>query len=90
MYTFAIRDQEGAPFPRSTYAQFLWAELRNAPTGRGALGSSTPDARLPVLSEAEALVVAFLLDELDGACGNDALGTLARTLSDRLTSRLGN
>lgn len=88
-HTWAVRDETGTPFPRTLYAQFLWNELCGTPTAQGGQGTSRPDTRLPLLSETEALVVSSLLDELQGACGHDDLGVLARTLSVRITDRIG-
>lgn len=80
--TFTVRDLSSIAFPRDLYTQYLLAELCAASNAHGPSGASRPDARLALLSEAEAPVVAFLLDELDGAYGSDALAT-------RLTDRLG-
>ncbi len=44
---------------------------------------------LPLLNEAEASVVAALLDELAGVYSNEALGRLARTMAVRIYDRLG-
>ena len=49
--------------------------------------SDDEPARIPVLSEAEAEVVAELLDELAARCAGEDLGQLAWTLSARLPER---
>jgi hypothetical protein len=48
-----------------------------------------PRPRLPLLTEAEALVVAALLDELLGVYPGEPLGALAREMAVRLYDRLG-
>ncbi len=77
--TATARDRAGNPLDRDDYAAHLRAQL-----GEGSL----PSGSLPLLTRAEADVVARLLDELAGVYLGEELGTLARALSQTIDSQL--
>lgn len=77
--TATARDRAGNPLNRDDYAAHLRAQLgERSPT----TGSS------PVLTPAQADVVARLLDELAGVYRGEDIGTLAGALSRMIDSRL--
>ncbi len=75
-----MRDRAGNPVNRDDYAAQLRAQF-----GEGSRTTGPP----PVLTRAQADVVARLLDELAGVYRGEDLGALARELSQMLDSRLG-
>jgi hypothetical protein len=77
--TAAIRDRAGHPLNRDEYAERLRARITEG--GR-------PAGHLPVLTAAQAEVVARLLDELAGVYRGESLGTLARELAVLLDSQV--
>jgi hypothetical protein len=78
--TATVRDRAGNPLNRDEYAVRLRARLTDG-------GRSTEYA--PMLTKAQAAVVARLLDELAGVYRGESLGTLAHELSVLLDSQLG-
>ncbi len=78
--TATIRDRSGNPLNRDEYAARLRAQL-----GR----PGRPTGHPPMLTAAQAVVVARLLDELAGVYRGENLGTLARELSMLLDSQIG-
>ena len=78
--TATRRDQSGNPLNRDEYAARLRAQLGQP--GR-------PLRQPPLLTVAQADVVARLLDELAGIYRGEELGTLARELSMLLDSQRG-
>ena len=77
--TATVRDRAGNPLNRDEYAVRLRAQLTDD-------GWST--GQLPLLTAAQAAVVARLLDELAGVYRGENLGALARELSTLLDSLL--
>jgi len=75
-----VRDRAGNPVNRDDYAAQLRAQF-----GEGSQATGSP----PVLTRAQADVVARLLDELAGVYRGEDLGTLAGELSQMLDSQLG-
>jgi hypothetical protein len=73
-----LQGVHGEPVDRDQYAAHL-REVLEEDGGRG----------LPAVSEAEARVIAGLLDELAAVYPGEALGRLARDVSVRLWDRLG-
>lgn len=77
--TATARDRAGNPLNRDDYAAQLRAQLGEDPRGAGS--HSVP-------TDAQANVVARLLDELAGVYRGEDLGELAREMSQMLDSRL--
>jgi hypothetical protein len=77
--TATVRDRAGNPLNRDEYAERLRARL----TDRG-----RPTPHIPMLTAAEAVVAARLLDELAGVYPGESLGTLAHDLSVLLDRQL--
>lgn len=78
--TATVRDRAGNPLNRDEYAVRLRAQLTDD-------GWST--GQLPLLTAAQAAVVARLLDELAGVYRGESLGTLAHELSVLLDNQVG-
>jgi hypothetical protein len=78
--TATIRDPAGHPLNRDDYAARLRAQI--AEGGR-------PAGHLPVLTAAQADVVARLLDELAGVYRGESLGKLAHELAILLDNQVG-
>ena len=78
--TATIRDPSGNPLNRDEYAARLRAQLGQP---------DRPMRHPPLLTAAQADVVARLLDELAGVYRGENLGTLARELSMLLDSQIG-
>ena len=79
--TAAIRDRAGNPLNRDEYAARLRAQITQG--GR-------PAGHQPVLTAAQAEVVARLLDELAGVYRGESLGTLAHELAILLDNQVGS
>jgi hypothetical protein len=79
--TAAARDGAGNPLNRDEYAERLRERL-----GNGGL----PTGQTLMLTAAQAVVAARLLDELAGVYRGESLGLLARELSALLESRFGD
>lgn len=75
-----MRDRAGNPVNRDDYVAQLRAQLRE---------DSQPTGSPPVLTRAQADIVARLLDELAGVYRGEDLGRLAAEMSRLLDSRLG-
>jgi hypothetical protein len=75
-----VRDRAGNPVNRDDYAAQLGAQLGE---------DSQPAGSSPLLTRAQAAVVARLLDELAGVYRDEDLGKLAAELSRMLDSKLG-
>ena len=75
-----VRDLAGNPVHRDDYVAQLRAQLGE---------DSQPTGSSPVLTRAQANVVARLLDELTGVYRDEDLGKLAGELSRMLDSKLG-
>jgi hypothetical protein len=78
--TATIRDRAGNPLNRDEYAARLRVQITEG--GR-------PAGQPPMLTAAQAEVVARLLDELAGVYRGENLGTLARELAILLDSQVG-
>jgi hypothetical protein len=85
--TATIRDTADQPLDRSAYAVYLRERMADAPDRGAEDGRSAREARVPLLSEPEAAVVAALLEELAGVYPGEELGRLARELAVRLHHR---
>ena len=75
-----MRDRAGNPVNRDDYVAQLRAQLGE---------DSRPTGSSPLLTRAQANVVARLLDELTGVYRDEDLGKLAGELSRMLDSKLG-
>jgi hypothetical protein len=80
--TATVRDRAGNPLNRDDYAERLRERLGDddRPAGQASM----------MLTAAQAVVVARLLDELAGVYRGEALGLLAREVSALLNDRFGN
>jgi hypothetical protein len=82
--TATARDRAGDPLNRDDYAARLRAQLDEGSLDEGSLAMGSP----PLLTCAQADVVARLLDELAGVYRGEELGALAGALSQMIDSQL--
>jgi hypothetical protein len=86
--TATVRDTADQPLDRTAYAVYLRERVAGALDRDAEDGRSAGEARVPLLSEPEAAVVAALLEELAGVYPCEELGRLAREFAVRLYDRL--